>query len=137
MGKVDRLRSRVKPFAALSWGLGIVLANTWPCPPAQHHSTAVHKASSYMVIVGSIFDIDALPPPLFSYLGLLFIYLWYEYTIHNISFGINSQFLDSNKRYRNYRAQLPYRRRITYFLFHCKSTWRNPGKSMLAESLQK
>ena len=28
MGKVDRLRNRVKPFAALPWGLGIVLANT-------------------------------------------------------------------------------------------------------------
>ena len=47
MGKVDILYNRVKSFAALFWTLGIVLANTWPCPPARHHSTAAHKALTY------------------------------------------------------------------------------------------
>ena len=28
MGKVDRLRNRVEPFAALFWALGIVLYST-------------------------------------------------------------------------------------------------------------
>ena len=62
MGKVDRLRNKVEPFAALFWALGIVLD---PCPPARHHSAAVHKACPYMVIIGSILYEDALPPPLF------------------------------------------------------------------------
>ena len=65
MGQVDRLRNRIEPFAALFWALGIALANTCPCPPARHHSTAVHKVFSFMVIVGSILSEDALPPPLF------------------------------------------------------------------------
>ena len=39
MGKMYRLRYRVEPFAALFWALGIALAITWPCPPAQRHST--------------------------------------------------------------------------------------------------
>ena len=47
MGKVDRLRTKVEPFAALFWALGIVLANTRRCPRG---------------------------PLLFSYLGMLFIY---------------------------------------------------------------
>ena len=63
MGKVDRLRNRVEPF--LFWALGILLANTWLCPTAQHHSTAGHKACPTIVIVGSILSKDALPPPLF------------------------------------------------------------------------
>ena len=76
MGKVDRLCNRVVPFAVLFWALGIVLANTANtglCPPARHHSTAVHKACPYMVIVGSILNEDA-----FSSLGILhvFIYEW-------------------------------------------------------------
>ena len=33
MGKVDRLRNRFEPFAALFLALGIVLANGGPCPP--------------------------------------------------------------------------------------------------------
>ena len=74
MSKVDRLRNRVEPFAALFWALGINLANTWPCPPARQNSTAVHKACPYMVIVGSILSEDALPPPLF--LSRYIIYLW-------------------------------------------------------------
>ena len=65
MGKVDRLRIRVEPFAALFWALGIDLANTLPCPPARHRSTAVYNACPYMVIVGSILNKDALAPPLF------------------------------------------------------------------------
>ena len=31
-----------------------ILANTWPCPPARHHSAAEHKAFPYMVIDGLI-----------------------------------------------------------------------------------
>ena len=46
MGKLDRLRNRVEPFAALFWALGIVFANTWPCLPVRYHSTAVHKSMS-------------------------------------------------------------------------------------------
>ena len=30
MGKVDRLRNKVEPFAALFWALGIVLVTTQP-----------------------------------------------------------------------------------------------------------
>ena len=56
---------RVEPLAVLFWALGILLSNTWPCPPAQHHSTAEHKACPYMVIVGSILNEGSLPPPLF------------------------------------------------------------------------
>ena len=65
MGKVYRLRNRVEPFAALFWALGNVLANTWPWQPALHHSTAVHKACPYMVIVGSILIKTRPAPPLF------------------------------------------------------------------------
>ena len=78
MGKVNRLHNRVELFAKLFRALGIVLANTWPCTPAQHHSTAVHKAGPYMVIVGSIFKEDAPAIPPFSYLYL--IYLWQKAT---------------------------------------------------------
>ena len=56
---------RVEPLAVLFWALGILLSNTYPCPPAQHHSTAEHKACPYMVIVGSILNKGSLPPPLF------------------------------------------------------------------------
>ena len=70
MGKVNRLRNRVEPFAALFWARGIVLyvrAITRPYLPARHHCTAVHKACPcpYMVIVGSILNEDTLAPPLF------------------------------------------------------------------------
>ena len=30
--------NRDEPFAAMLWALSIVLAYTWPCPPALHHS---------------------------------------------------------------------------------------------------
>ena len=67
MGKVYNLRNRVEPFAALFWALGTVLANI-------RHCTAVHKACSYMDIVGSILNEDAMsPPPLF--LSRYIIYL--------------------------------------------------------------
>ena len=59
-------------FAVLFWALGIVLANTWPCPPAKHRSPAVQSAFPYMVMLtvrqwrfGSILTEDALPPSLF------------------------------------------------------------------------
>ena len=78
MGKVDRLRNRVKlwlPCFGLS-ALYLPSSNTWPCPPARHHSTTVHNACPHMVIVGSILNKDALasPPPLF--LSRCVIYLW-------------------------------------------------------------
>ena len=65
MGKVDRRPNKVEPFVTLFCALVIVLANTWPCPPVRHLSTALHKACPYMVIVGSILRVDALPPPLY------------------------------------------------------------------------
>ena len=63
MDMVDRLRFRVEPFPVLFWALDIVLAKTGSFPPARHHSTAVQKASPYLVIVGSILNEDPLPPP--------------------------------------------------------------------------
>ena len=76
MGKVDRLRNRLKPFAALFWALGIGLANTWPCPRQPGITPQPYtKACPYFVIDGSILNDDTLPPPpLLSYLGMLFIY---------------------------------------------------------------
>ena len=74
MGKVDRLRNTVEPFAALFWALGIVCTCqhlTLPAGPASLN--AVQKACPYMVIVGSILKVDAKTrrlPPLF-YLGYL------------------------------------------------------------------
>ena len=70
MGKVNRLHNRFELFANLFGALGIVLANT---RPAQHHSTAVHKAGPYMVIVGSILKEDAPAKPPFSYLYLIYL----------------------------------------------------------------
>ena len=76
---MDRLRNKVEPFAALFWALGIVLD---PCPPARHHSAAVHKACTYMVIIGSILYVDV------SYMSVYddtytvsrnIIYLQYDY----------------------------------------------------------
>ena len=67
MGKVGRLRNRVEPFAALFLALGIVRMYKlyMPFPPARHKSTNIHKACPYMVIIGSILNEDAPPPPLF------------------------------------------------------------------------
>ena len=70
---MDRLLNRVEPFAALFWFVHTVLANTRPCPPAWHHSTAVHKECPYMVIGGSILKKMRCPFS-FTYQGLLFIY---------------------------------------------------------------
>ena len=57
-----------------------VLANTWPCPPAWHRSTAVQSAFPYMVMLtvrvrrwrfcSTLTDDTCLPPP-FSYLGMI------------------------------------------------------------------
>ena len=64
----------VEPFAALLGlsALCTVLANTWPCQPARHHSTTVHKACPYMDMLpirwlrdGSILNEDELASPLF------------------------------------------------------------------------
>ena len=72
--KVDRLRNGVEPFAALFWPLGIVLANTGPCPPAWRHSTAVHKASPYLFLPLVQFSTKMRCPPCpISYLGMLFL----------------------------------------------------------------
>ena len=75
MGKVNCLRNRFEPLAALLWALGIVLDNTWPCPPDCHCSTAIHKA---WLIWSSLvqFSTKTYCPPTFSYLCMLFIYGW-------------------------------------------------------------
>ena len=64
MGKVNRLFNRVEPFADLFWAISALYL---PTPdPARHHSTAVHKACPYIVIVVSILNKDSLAPlPLF------------------------------------------------------------------------
>ena len=58
MGKVDRLQNTVfEPFAALFWALGNVLAT----------NTIKHMTlPAGLVIVGSIRNDDAPPPPPFS-----------------------------------------------------------------------
>ena len=65
--------NRVDPFAALCWALGIVLANTWPCPLDRHNSTAEQAAWPYKVLLGLILNEDALPPP--PFLSRYVIYL--------------------------------------------------------------
>ena len=45
-----------------------ILANTWPCPPARHHSAAEHKAYPYLVIFGTVHNSQrrrVAPPFLF------------------------------------------------------------------------
>ena len=80
MGKVDRLRNRVIPFAALFWALDVVLDNTWPCPQARHHSTSVHKYilmwSCFLYSGGELvqFSTKTICPPPFSYLGCYLLY---------------------------------------------------------------
>ena len=67
MGKVDRLRNRGEPFAALFWGLGIVLVLYLPTlDPARMSLYGQSWFNSQRR------RIDAL----FSYLGMLFIYGW-------------------------------------------------------------
>ena len=61
-----------------------VLANTWPCPPAQHHCTVVHIACPYLVIVGSILSEDEKAPlPFLIYLQYI-IYLLSSVTYSQI-----------------------------------------------------
>ena len=73
MGKVDRLRNKVETLAVLFWALGhvrlYVLANTWPCTPAEQYCTAVHKTCPYLVIVGSNLSEDAPATPFFLSIG--------------------------------------------------------------------
>ena len=65
MGKVDRLRNKVEPFATLFWAFGIV--------HTCHHLTlpAVHKAFPYMAIVCS--QRRCAGPIPFSYPAMIFI----------------------------------------------------------------
>ena len=65
-----------------------VLANTWPCQPARHHSTTGHKACPYMDMlplrwlrVGSILNEDELAPPPRSYLGMLYLSIYSSHRI--------------------------------------------------------
>ena len=73
MGKVDRLRNRVEPFAALFWALGTVLAN-----PARRPGITPPPYTKHMVTVGSILNEEMCPFPLF--LSRYVIYLWGEST---------------------------------------------------------
>ena len=47
MGKMDRLRNKVEPFAALFWALGIVLS---------HHSdpASLHRRTGSMSLYGHV-----------------------------------------------------------------------------------
>ena len=65
MGKVDRLRNRVKSFVALFWALGNVCTCqhlTLPTGPASLHRRT-QSICPCLVIVGSILNEDA-PAPL-------------------------------------------------------------------------
>ena len=66
MGKVDRLRNRVEPFAFMFWALGILLTYQHLTLPTGPGITP-HKACPFVFIVGP-------PPPFPIYLFLLFIY---------------------------------------------------------------
>ena len=70
MGKVDGLRNRVEPIAALFWAL---LPTPDPvCRPGIIPPPYTMHVLMYMIIVGSMLDRDTLPTPTFSYLGVLF-----------------------------------------------------------------
>ena len=76
MGKVDRLRNIVEPFA------GIILGLPTPDPARRTGITPLpytkHVLMYMVTIVGSILNENALPPPPpFSYLGMFFIYFLY------------------------------------------------------------
>ena len=67
MGKVDRLRNRVQPFCCTVLGSRHLRVYV-PLPDPARRSgitppTAAAKACPYMVIVGSILNEDASPPP--------------------------------------------------------------------------
>ena len=76
MGKVNCLRNRFEPLAALLWALGIVQHLTLPAGLSLLHRHT--QSMAYMVIVGSILNKDVLPPHLF--LSMYVIYLWLEVT---------------------------------------------------------
>ena len=79
MGKVDHLRKRVEPFFALFWALKNVLnVCSFQKLTLPTCSASLHRCpqSTYLVIIGLVLneDVPTLPPPLISYLGMLFIY---------------------------------------------------------------
>ena len=85
MGKVDRLRNRVEPFAALFWALGIVLANTWSCPSAGQ--ALLRRRTQSMTLYGHRWFNSQRervgPPPLFLtryviYPSLLSVVAYFE-----------------------------------------------------------
>ena len=76
MGKVAHLRNQVEPFVALFWAFGMVLANTWPCPPAWHGSTTEQSAWPYKDMLCSILNEDTLA----LFLSRYVIYLWVQRT---------------------------------------------------------
>ena len=62
-----------------------VLANTWPCPPAWHRSTAVQSAFPYMVML----TVVQLPQKTRSHTPTPLSYLWLIYVIkHPERFGL-------------------------------------------------
>ena len=71
----------VEPFAVLFWGLGIVLVNTRPCPPARHH---IHHRTQGMSLYGhaactvveSCFNSQRRRVGLPLFLSVYVIYLW-------------------------------------------------------------
>ena len=85
IGKVNRLRrSWIFCCPVLGFRHCTVLANTWPCPPAQHHCTVVHIACPYLVIVSSILSEDEKAPlPFLIYLQYI-IYLLSSVTYSQI-----------------------------------------------------
>ena len=82
---MDRLRNGVEPFDALF------------CPPARHHSTAVHKACPYMVIVCSVL---LLPPSLFlsMYIYLSMLSAYTETRVTGGKFGNHSDFWQGSQQ---------------------------------------
>ena len=123
MDKVDHLSNRVEPTVCMLpcfWALSIVLANTWSCPPARHHSTAIQKACPCMVRVGSILNEDAPAPSPFFYISMLFNY---DHTVVYISALLSLIFWKCDNWYHILLANkitLPnYVLLLKYFLF-CK-----------------
>ena len=64
MGKVDRIRNRVEPFAALFWAFEHPV-----CRPGM--TPRIHKASPFLVQFSMT---QTRCPPSLSYLDILFIY---------------------------------------------------------------
>ena len=84
MGKSHRHNLQSNLFAALFWALGIVLATTWPSPPACHRWTAVQAACPCMLCShcryrGGGWVQLSKKPHYFAHLALinLWTYIWY------------------------------------------------------------